>query len=127
VCGGRILLGNNTGGEAVMLRPIRFQYVGVWGVYCLPLCYIVCLIFGGPVARKVRRGGLYRVLMRKPEGKRPLGRPRRSWEDNMKMYLQEVGCRSMDWIELAQDRQVAGTCECGNEPPGFIKCGGFLD
>ena len=42
--------------------------------------------------------------MGKPEGKRPLGRPRRRWEDYIKMDLQEVGCRGMDWIELAQDR-----------------------
>jgi len=48
--------------------------------------------------------GVYRVLMGKPEGKRPLGRPRRRWEDNIKMDLQEVGCGGMDWIELAQDR-----------------------
>jgi len=48
--------------------------------------------------------GVYRVLMEKPEGKRPLGRPRRRWEDNIKMDLQEVGCGGMDWIELAQDR-----------------------
>jgi len=47
---------------------------------------------------------MYRVLMGKPEGKRPLGRPRRRWEDNIKMDLQEVECRGMDWIELAQDR-----------------------
>ena len=47
----------------------------------------------------------YRVLVGKPEGKRPLGRPRRRWEDNIKMDLQEVGCRVMDWIELAQDRE----------------------
>jgi hypothetical protein len=40
----------------------------------------------------------------KPGGKRPLGRPRRRWEDNIKMDLQEVGCGGMDWIELAQDR-----------------------
>jgi hypothetical protein len=40
----------------------------------------------------------------KPEGKRPLGRPRRRWEDNIKMDVQEVGCGDMDWIELAQDR-----------------------
>jgi hypothetical protein len=45
--------------------------------------------------------GVYRDLVRKPEGKRPLGRPRRRWEDNMKMNLQEVGCGGMDWIELA--------------------------
>ena len=42
--------------------------------------------------------------MAKPEGKGPLGRPRRRWEDNIKMYLQEVGCGRMDWIELAQYR-----------------------
>jgi len=47
---------------------------------------------------------VYRVLVGKPEGKRPLGRPRHSWEDNIKMYLQEVGCGGMDWIYLAQDR-----------------------
>ena len=43
--------------------------------------------------------------MRKPEGKRPLGRPRNRWEDNIKMELQEVGYGGMDWIELAQDRE----------------------
>jgi hypothetical protein len=43
-------------------------------------------------------------LVGKPEGKRPLGRPRRRWEDNINMDLQEVGCGVMDWIELAQDR-----------------------
>jgi len=48
--------------------------------------------------------GMYRVLMGKPEGKRPLGRPRRRWEDNIKRDLQEVGCGGMDWIKLAQDR-----------------------
>ena len=42
--------------------------------------------------------------MGKPEGKRPLGRPRRRWEDNFKMDLQEVGCGGMDWIELAEDK-----------------------
>ena len=42
--------------------------------------------------------------MRKSEGKRPLGRPRRRWEGNIKMALQEVGCGSMDWIDVAQDR-----------------------
>jgi hypothetical protein len=47
--------------------------------------------------------GLYRVLVGKPEGKKPLGRPRRRWEDNM-MDFQEVGCVGMDWIELAQNR-----------------------
>jgi len=47
--------------------------------------------------------GVYRVLVGKPEGKRPLGRPKRRWVDNIRMYLQEVGCGYMDWIGLAQD------------------------
>jgi hypothetical protein len=47
---------------------------------------------------------VYRLLVGKPEGKRPLGRPRRRWEDNITMNLQDVGCGSMDYIELAQDR-----------------------
>ena len=49
-------------------------------------------------------GGVHRVLVEKPEGKRPLGRPRRRWEDNIKMDLQEVGGGYEDWMELAQDR-----------------------
>jgi len=50
------------------------------------------------------RRGIYKLLMGKPEGKRPLGRPRRRWQDNIKLDLQEVGCGGMDWIDLAQDR-----------------------
>ena len=50
------------------------------------------------------RRGVYRVSVGKPEGKRPLGRPRRRWENNIKLDLQKVGCRGMDWIDLAQDR-----------------------
>jgi hypothetical protein len=47
---------------------------------------------------------VYRVLVVKPEGKRPLGRPRRRWDDNIKIYIQEVGGGGGDWMELAQDR-----------------------
>jgi len=47
---------------------------------------------------------VYRVLVGKPEGRRPLGRPRRRWVDNIRTDLQEVGCVNMDWIGLAQDR-----------------------
>ena len=54
------------------------------------------------VARMSERRGVFRVLLGKHEGKRPLGRPRRRWENNIKMDLQEVGCGDMDWIELAQ-------------------------
>jgi len=57
--------------------------------------------WAGHVACMGERRGVYRVLVGKPEGKRPLGRPRLRWEDNIKMDLQEVGCRGMDWIELA--------------------------
>jgi len=60
--------------------------------------------WAGHVARLGEGRGVYRVLVGKPEGKRSLGRPRRRWEDNIKMDLQEVGCGGMDWIELAQDR-----------------------
>ena len=50
------------------------------------------------------RKSVYRVLVGKCEGERPLGRPRHRWEDNIKIDLQEVGCGGMDWIELAQNR-----------------------
>jgi hypothetical protein len=50
-----------------------------------------------------KRRVVFGVLVRKPEGKRPLGRPRRRWEDKIKMDFQEVGCGCMDWIELAED------------------------
>ena len=60
--------------------------------------------WAGHVARMVEERGVYRVLVGKPEGKRPLGRPRRGWVDNIRMDLQEVGCEYMDWIGLAQDR-----------------------
>ena len=60
--------------------------------------------WAGHVARMGEERGVYRVLVGKPEGRRPLGRPRRRWVDNIKMDLQEVGCRYMYWIGLAQDR-----------------------
>jgi len=62
------------------------------------------LRWAGHVARMGDRRGVYRVLMGKPEGKKPLGRPRRTWEDNIKTDLQEVGCWGMEWIELVQNR-----------------------
>jgi hypothetical protein len=60
--------------------------------------------WAGHVARMGEERALYRVLVGKPEGKRPLGRPKRRWEDNITMYLQDMGCGGMDWIGLAQDR-----------------------
>jgi len=60
--------------------------------------------WAGHIARMGERRGVYRVLVGNPEGKRPLGRHRRRWDDNIKMDLQEVGGEGMDWIELAEDR-----------------------
>ena len=60
--------------------------------------------WAGHVARMGEESGVYRVLVGKPEGKRPLGRPRRRWVDNNGMDLQEVGCGYVDWIGLARDR-----------------------
>ena len=59
---------------------------------------------GGACSTYGERTVLYRVLVGRPEGKRPLGRPRRRWEENIKLDLQELGYGGMDWIELAQDR-----------------------
>jgi len=74
------------------------------------------------VVRMGEDRGIHRVLVGKPEGKRPLGRPRRRWEDNIKMDLQEVGGGRGDWMELAQDRDrwlaLVGTVR----DFGFHKC-----
>jgi len=76
----------------------------------------------------VEERGVYRILLGKSEGRRPLGRPRRRWVDNIRMDLQEMECGYMDWIGLAQDRdRLADACECGNEPSDSVKCGEFLD
>ena len=61
--------------------------------------------WAGHVARMGEGRDVYRVLVGKSEGKRPLGRPRRRWEDNIKMDLQEVGGGCEDWMELVQDRE----------------------
>ena len=77
-------------------------------LYCSP--NIVWVIkwrkmrWAGHVARMGEERGVYRVLVGKPEGRRPQGRPRRRWVDNIRTNLKEVGCGNMDWIGLAQDR-----------------------
>jgi len=100
-----------------ILGPKRDEVIGEWrklhneelsDLYSSP--NIVWVIksrrmrWAGRAARMSERRGLYRVLLGKPEGKRPLGIPRHRWEENIKVDLQEVGCGCVDWIELAQDR-----------------------
>ena len=76
-------------------------------LYCSPITVRVIksriMGWAGHVAR-IEMRGVYKILVGKPEGKRPLERPRRRWKANIKINLQEVGCWDMDWIELAQDR-----------------------
>jgi hypothetical protein len=63
---------------------------------------------GGHVARMGEKRGAYRILVGRPEGRRPLRRPRRRWENNIKMDLREVGWVGMNWIKVAQDRAGGG-------------------
>jgi hypothetical protein len=107
--------------EKMVLRrifgPRRDEVTGEWrrlhneelnDIYCSPNIVRVIksrrMRWAGHVARMVEKKGVYRVLVGKLEGKRPLGRPRRRWVDNIRMELQEVGCGYVDWIGLAQDR-----------------------
>ena len=97
--------------------PKRDEVTGEWrklhneelsDLYCLPNIVRVVksrrMRWAGHVARMGEGRGVYRVLVGKPEGKRSLGRPRRRWEANIKMDLQEVGAGCGVWMELAQDR-----------------------
>ena len=77
-------------------------------LYCSPnilrVIKSIIMRWVGHVARMEEGRGVYKVLVEKPEGKRALGRPRRRWEDNIKMDLQEVGRGCVDWMGLSQDR-----------------------
>jgi len=76
----------------------------------------------GHVARMGEGRDACRVFFGRAEGKRPLGRPRRRWEDNIKMDLKEIGIDGANWIRLAHDRvQCAGFCEHGDEPSGSVR------
>jgi hypothetical protein len=75
----------------------------------------------GHVARIGEGRGVYRVLVGRPEANRPLGRPRRMWEDNIKMDYREIGIDGANWIQLAQDMVQWRACEHGNESPGSIR------
>ena len=98
--------------------PKRDEVTGEWrklhneelsDLYSLPNIVQVVksrrMRWAGHVARMGEGRGVHRVLVGKPEGKRPLGRPRQRWEDNIKMDLQEVRGGCGDWMELAQDRE----------------------
>jgi hypothetical protein len=72
------------------------------------------------------RRGIYRVLVGKSEGKGPHGRPRRIWEDNIKMDIQEIWCKEWtgsSWLRIGTG---SGICECDNKPSGYINAGYFL-
>ena len=90
-------------GEWIKLRNEELNHM-----YCSPnigrMIKSIRMRWAGHAARMEERRGVYRVLVGRPEGNRPLGRPRHRWEDNIRIELQEVGCGFMDWIELAQDR-----------------------
>ena len=83
----------------------------------------------GHVARLGEKRDVYRVLVGKHERKKPLGRPRRRWEDNIKVDLQAVECGKGHVLDriASRWRQMAGTCEYRNKPSDSIKCGKFLD
>ena len=98
--------------------PMRDEVIGEWRklhreelnyLYSSPSIVFVIksrrIRWAGHVAHMGEMRGIHRVLVGKPEGKRPLVRPRHRWKDNIKMDLQEVGCGGMEWIELAQDRE----------------------
>jgi hypothetical protein len=100
-----------------ILGPKRDEVIGGWrklhneelhNVYCSPSIIRIIkprrMRWAGHVARMGEKRNAYRMLVGKPEGKRPLERPRRRWEDNIRMDLREIGWGGMDWIDLAQDR-----------------------
>jgi hypothetical protein len=86
------------------------------------------LRWAGHVARVGKRRGAYRALVGKPEGRSLFGRPRRRWEDNIKMDFREIGWGGHGLnVSGSGQGQVASACECGYEPSGCIKCGEFLE
>jgi hypothetical protein len=84
--------------------------------------------WAGHVARIWETKNAYRILVVTPERKRPLGRPRRRWVDNIKIDLREIGLDGMDWIDLAQDRdQWTAFCEEGDELSCSLNCWEVLE
>ena len=92
-----------------MLLSLLLSFALSYSLSSLPensgiLSVSIYLRWAGHVARMAKERGVYKVLVGKPEGRRPLGRPKRRWVDNNRMDPQEVGCGYMDWIGLTQDR-----------------------
>jgi hypothetical protein len=100
-----------------IFEPKRDEVIGGWrklhneelyNLYCWPS--IIRMIksrrtrWTGHIARMREKRNAYRILVGKPEGKRPLGRPRRKWDGNIRVDLREIGWGGMDWIDVAQDR-----------------------
>jgi hypothetical protein len=105
-------------------------------IFCVDLSSVLLTQYcaGGKIEKNEMGGacgaygrGVHRVLVGKPEGKRPLGRPRRGWEANIKMDIQEMGGDCGDWMELAQDRDRWRALVSKVRNFGFQKCGEFLD
>jgi len=124
----------------MILRPKRDEVTGEWrklhneelsDLHSSPNIILVIesrtMRWEGHVARIVEWRDVYRVMVGKPERKRPLSNPMRRRVDNIKTELQELGWRhGLDSSGLGQG-EVVGTCTCGNEPSGSTKCGEFLD
>ena len=126
-----------------IFEPKRDEVMGEWrrlhnkelnDLYSSPIIVQVIksrrMRWSGRVARMGEERGVYRVLMGKLEGKRPLGRHRCRWVDNIRMDLQEVGCGYMDWIGRAQDRdrwRTLASAVMNLRVPGSVRCGEFLD
>jgi hypothetical protein len=84
-------------------------------IWNISACSLIQVRLAGRVARMGEEREVYKVLVRKPEGKRPFGRPRRRWEDGTRMDRRGIGLGCVDWIRQGP---VSGCCECGDELSG---------
>jgi hypothetical protein len=78
--------------------------------------------WAGHVRQMGEKRNVYRLLVQKPEGRRPLGRPKQSWVDNIKTDFGETGWDGVEWMVWLNIGQVESSCECNNEPSGSMKC-----
>ena len=105
----------------------RLQSEEIHSLYRLPNKVKVIksrrLRWAGHVARMEEDRDAFKMITGKPTGKRPLGRPRRRWEDDIRMDLKEIGVNTRNWIYLVQERNYLSHCGCRAEPLGFISYG----